>query len=332
MIYCQKCKTQNDPTQDRCNNCGADLLPAEGIKSRLRNLYTGLIMVLILAIPAYFIFRMETPHPILKWIGYLLIAVIVVLFYFTITTTISKTQTYERYALRARHHMKLDTQQSIADFSKALEFAPQTERISLLTERATIFENLGMKPELVSDWNEIMSLVPVNERIKMLRRRAVVFEDLGMTSELVSDWDEILSLTPANERIEMLRKRAAVFEKFGIVQKFNSYREESLTRRKPDEEGRVNCKISGAPILIPQSMCVFCGCPIEKESQAFVTASAYGDKQSLSFKFPLCTECDEFRTSEVNSAVKISNFKEKNSATLIFYNLDYAKAFFRANS
>jgi hypothetical protein len=300
MIHCHKCKTQNLPTQVTCSNCGADLLPGKGIGSRLGTIIAGIIVVLIPAIPVYFIFRVETPHPILKWIGYYLIVSAVGAFgYFTYMAT-RKTTIHERYAIRARRHIKLDTEQALADFAKSLELAPQTERPPILKERAAIYGDLGMK------------------------------------HELESDWDEIINLVPANERIQSLRERAIVFEKLEIIQTFNSAREEILTKMKLDDRTQITCKLSGVPIRIPY-ICVYCGCPIEMKSEATITTSTGNSKGFVSYKFPLCSECDEARTSEVDSAVKLSNYKEMHafsdgSVSFNFINPIYAKAFLSANS
>jgi len=307
-------------------------LPSEGIGSRLKHFFVGLIFVLIPAIPAYFIFRAEMPHPILKWIGYFLIAIAVIIFVITIMFTISKTVIEEQYAIRARRHIKLDTQQALADFAKALELAPQTNRIRYLKERATLYGNLGMKDELLSDWDEILNSVSENNRIQTLKERAAIYGNLGMKDELKSDWDEIINLVPANERIQTLRERAVVYEKLEIVQNFRSAREEILTKMNLDERTRINCKLSMATIQIPQSLCVYCGCPIEKKSEATITAKASTDKGSISLTFPLCSECGEGRNSEVDSAVKLSNFKEMHafsdgSVSVNFLNPIYAKAF-----
>jgi tetratricopeptide (TPR) repeat protein len=338
MIHCQKCKTQNPPTQATCSNCGADLLPAEGIGSRLGTfLIITVVFVLLPAIPVYFIFRAETPHPILKWIGYFLIAVAVVMFIFAFFNAIRKTSIHERYAIRARRHIKLDTQQSLADFAKALELAPQTERIPLLKERAAIYKDLGMMQEMESDWDEIINLAPETERVSLLKEHATIHKDLGMKPELESDWDKIIDLAPANERIQLLRERAVLYEKLEIVQKFRSAREEILTKMKLDDRTRIDCKLSGGSIQIPQYLCVYCGCPIEKRSEATITVNTGNDKQSISFKFPLCSECNEGRTREVDSAVKPSNFKQMHafsdgSVSLNFLNPIYAEAFLSANS
>ena len=300
MVHCQKCKTRNPPAQATCSNCGADLLPAEGIGSRLSTFIAGIIVMLIPAIPAYFIFRPETPHPILKWIGYFLIAAAVSIFGYFTYMTLRKTPIHERYAIRARRHIKLDTQQTLADFAKALDLAPQTERPPFLKERAAIYGNLGMKQELESDWNEI------------------------------------LDIKPANERIRTLRERAVVYEKLEIVQNFRSAREEILTKMKPHDRTQVTCKLSGVPIQIPY-ICVYCGCPIETKSEATISTSTGNSKGFVSFKFPLCSECDEARTSEVDSAVKLSNYTQMHAfsdgrVTFNFLNPIYAKEFLSANS
>jgi len=302
MIHCQKCKTQNLPDQVTCDHCGAELLPAKGFGSRLGSFLLGIIVTLITLIPVYFIFRAETPHPILKWIGYFFIALaFLFLSYFTLEA-VRKTNIHERYAIRAKRHLKLDAQQALADFTKALELAPKTEHIPLLKERAAIYKTLGLK------------------------------------DELVSDWDAILDLVPAKERIQTLRKRAVVYESEGIEQTFKSPREQALTRLDPDKRTSITCKLMlSQDVAIPQHRCVYCASKIENKSQAFISEKRVWDKGYITFNFPLCSECDEARNSEVNSAVTLSQFKEpslfsQGSVTMNFLNPEYAKIFLHSNS
>src|SRR5512137_2140724 len=119
MVHCPKCKTQNDPAQTVCIKCGADLLPTEGIASRLGSMLVVIFAcVLLPAIPVYFIFRPETPNPILKWVGYVLIAFAAGGLIYAFYEALRKRLIHERYAIRARRHVKLDPQQAIADFTK----------------------------------------------------------------------------------------------------------------------------------------------------------------------------------------------------------------------
>jgi tetratricopeptide (TPR) repeat protein len=358
MIHCQKCKTQNDPAQVVCSNCGAELLPARGIGSRLGTLLLLIVACGVLpAIPVYFIFRPETPNPILKWVGYFLIVGAVMGLMYAFYDSFRKTLIHERYAIRARRHVKLDPQQAIADFTKALELVPQkertpqqpetesapllpeTERTPLLKERAAIYKDLGMRQEMESDWNEIINLAPETGRVPLLRERAEIHKDLGMMPELESDWDKIIELVPADERVKTLREQAVLYNKLNLVQKFRSPREEILTKMNPNEMTKIDCKNIYA-LQIPRHVCVYCGSPITKQSKGTIDVSYYGDKAKISYQFHLCDECDEGKNKEVESAVKISDVKEMQvliagmveSLSLNFVNPAYAKAFLSANS
>lgn len=353
MIHCQKCKTQNDPAQAVCSNCGAELLPARGIGSRLGTLLLLIVACGVLpAIPVYFIFRPETPNPILKWVGYFLIAGAVMGLMYAFYDSFRKTLIHERYAIRARRHVKLDLQQAIADFTKALELlelVPQEERppellesgrSPLLKERAAIYKDLGMRQEMESDWNEIINLAPETGRVPLLREHAEIHKDLGMMPELESDWDKIIELVPADERVKTLREQAVLYKKLELVQKFRSPREETLTKLNPNEMTKIDLKnIIFTDPQIPRRLCVYCGSPITRQSKGTIEVSYYG-KAKISYQFPLCDECDEGKNKEVNSAVKISDVKEKQvlsagmvqSLSLNFVNPAYAKAFLSANS
>jgi tetratricopeptide (TPR) repeat protein len=350
MIHCQKCKTQNDPAQAVCSHCGAELLPARGIGSRLGTLLLLIVACGVLpAIPVYFIFRPETPNPILKWVGYFLIAGAVMGLMYAFYDSFRKTLIHERYTIRARHHIKLDPQQAIADFTKALELVPQegrtpqeleTDRTPLLKERAAIYKDLGMRQEMESDWNEIINLAPETGRVPLLRERAEIHKDLGMMPELESDWDKIIELVPAEERVKTLREQAVLYNKLNLVQKFRSTREEILTKLNPNEMTKIDLKnINFTDPQIPRRLCVYCGSPITRQSKGTIEVSYYG-KAKISYQFPLCDECDEGKNKEVNSAVKISDVKEMQvlsvpmveSLSLNFVNPVYAKAFLSANS
>jgi tetratricopeptide (TPR) repeat protein len=348
MVHCPKCKTQNDPSQAVCINCGADLLPTEGIGSRLGSILVIIMAcVLLPAIPAYFILRPETPNPILKWVGYFLIACAAGGLIYAVYDALRKRLIHERYAIRARRHVKLDAHQAIADFSKALELVPQegrtpqqleTDRTPLLKERAAIYKDLGMMQEMEADWNEIINLAPDPRRVPLLRERTEIHKDLGMMPELELDWEKIIELVPASERVKTLREQADLYKKLNLVQKFRSPREETLTKMNPDEKTRIDCKNIDA-LQFPRRVCVYCGSSITRASKGTIDVSYYGDKAKVSYQFPLCDECDEGRNKEVESAVKISNVKEKEvliagmvvSLSFNFVNPVYAKAFLSAN-
>ena len=349
MVHCPKCKTQNDPAQATCSKCGAELLPARGIGSRL-GMLLGLILLcgVLPAIPVYYIFRPETPNPILKWVGYILIAGAVMGLMYAFYDSFRKTLIHERYAIRARRHVKLDAQQAIADFTKALELVPQegrspqelgTDRTPLLKERAAIYKDLGMMQEMEADWEEIINQAQETGRVPLLKERAEIHKGLGLMPELESDWDKIIELAPADERVKTLREQAVLYKNLGLVQKFRSPREEFLTKMNPDDRTSINFKGLGDP-QIPRRVCVYCGTSITRASKGTIEVSYYGNKAKASYKFPLCDDCNEGKNKEVESAVTISNVKEKDllvagmveSLTLNFVNPVYAEAFLSANS
>lgn len=152
MIQCLKCQSENTADREKCQECGADLLPGEGISDRLSNLVFGIVGGILSGIVAYLMIESDIELPdcllispqlcLLTTIGAPIMG---------IASALRKTPLYQRYATRARRHIELDPEQAIADFSQALEFAPEKEQAGLLKERATLYEKLGMEKEATRD-------------------------------------------------------------------------------------------------------------------------------------------------------------------------------------
>jgi tetratricopeptide (TPR) repeat protein len=154
MIYCSKCKTKNEVGEKICKQCGANLLPKEGLADRIGNLIVGVVGGVLCGLVAYNLFNNPElaesftvcPTNPVTW---LIVAIV-----FPITNlalALRKTPEYLRYAIRARRHIELDPEQAIEDFSQALELAPQKERASILNERASLYKKLGREKEETRD-------------------------------------------------------------------------------------------------------------------------------------------------------------------------------------
>lgn len=152
MIQCLKCQSENTTDRNKCQECGADLLPGEGISDRLGNLFAGIFAGILSGIGAYLLIKSDVELP-----DCLLISPQACLFATIaapiagIVSAVRKTPLYKRYATRARRHVELDPEQAIADFSHALEIAPEKEQAGLLKERAALYEKLGMEEEATRD-------------------------------------------------------------------------------------------------------------------------------------------------------------------------------------
>ena len=152
MIQCLKCKTNNPSSRDICEECGANLLPGEGIGDRLGNLIVGILGGVMAGAGAWLL--SEAPIEVPECMPVSSAACIFAAIASPIAGLVSairKTPLYKRYTTRARHHIELDPEQAVADFSQALETAPEKEQAGLLKERATLYEKLGMEKEAARD-------------------------------------------------------------------------------------------------------------------------------------------------------------------------------------
>jgi hypothetical protein len=158
MIQCLKCETNNLATLEKCDACGANLLPGEGIGERIGNVIAGILGGIIAGVAAYLMIQAEIETPdcwIISPASCMFAAFAVPVM--GIVSALRKTPLHQRYARRARRHVELDMEQAVADYSKALENAPEDERAGLLKERAELYEKLGMQEEAVRDRLEYTS-------------------------------------------------------------------------------------------------------------------------------------------------------------------------------
>jgi len=152
MIQCVKCETNNTTSRDICEECGANLLPGEGIGDRLGNLIVGILGGVMAGAGAWLL--SEAPIEVPECMPVSPAACIFAAVASPIAGLVSalrKTPLYKRYTTRARRHIELDPEQAVADFSQALETAPEKERAGLLKERAALYEKLGLEEEATRD-------------------------------------------------------------------------------------------------------------------------------------------------------------------------------------
>jgi hypothetical protein len=150
-IHCQKCKTENPPTQVKCRQCGAKLLPAEGIGTRIGYFAGGLLGAGVFGYLAYLSATNPESAPMIcqspVQAGFISIFSVL----FGIGMALRRTPAYMRYANRAERHVELNLPQALADMSQAIELAPEKERADLISKRIKIFEKLGMEREALRD-------------------------------------------------------------------------------------------------------------------------------------------------------------------------------------
>jgi len=155
MITCKKCQESNPPDQTVCKKCAADLLPGETIGGRIGSLAAGIIGGIIAGFIAYFLIT----HPDITESSKICLLTNPTAWFFGafaapitgIVSAVRKTPLYIRYEKRAIRHKEIDPEQALADYSKALEIAPEKYRASLLKARADIYSKLGKEEQAVED-------------------------------------------------------------------------------------------------------------------------------------------------------------------------------------
>ena len=153
MIHCERCRTVNPPEQRYCQKCHRDLLPGEGLLVRL-----GVLLVsgLLTAFGVWILVQTSQGKPLpdlgcavtnpVFWVILVIVMPISALAY-----AFRRTPAFQKYLNRARRHLKLDPAQALADFSQAVELAPEKERPAIFKERASLYQTLGQTQQSVRD-------------------------------------------------------------------------------------------------------------------------------------------------------------------------------------
>lgn len=155
MVYCAKCKKENKTESDVCEYCEASLLPGENIQDRIGNLAVGILGGIIAGGISYFLFT----HPEISETSELCLLTSPAAWLFaavavpvsSVALALRRTPEFTKYENRAKRHKDLDPEQAVADFSKALEMAPEKEKARLLKERGALYEKLGREEDAVRD-------------------------------------------------------------------------------------------------------------------------------------------------------------------------------------
>ena len=153
-IQCQRCKTENPPNFERCGNCDANLLPAEGVGQRLGTFIGLLLAAGFLGFLFYLLFIRNTGTvPDIPIFGPVAIgggAILALLTAFILP--FRKTPLYVKYENRARRHMDLNPLQALNDLTAALDITPEKEQNRLLKQRARLFEKVGSAEDAARDY------------------------------------------------------------------------------------------------------------------------------------------------------------------------------------
>ena len=155
-LYCPKCKSPNPSEERRCQNCRANLLPAEGGLTRLGYLFSGLVFGGLAIGMAYLKVQYEEifsvcPSPLYFGGAAIFIPIL------GLAMALRRTPPYVRYENRAKRHLEISPLQAVADFSQAILLAPEKEVASLLKQRAAVYEKLGRQKDALRDTLAITS-------------------------------------------------------------------------------------------------------------------------------------------------------------------------------
>lgn len=138
-MFCPKCKAECKGAVARCTQCNADLLPK---KSLLRSRLPALIFGLIGVIPPFLFFLgPRVPSFFASAFGPTLLG--------------------DRYRFRGEDVRNSDPEQAIADFTKALELAPdyvRAGRVRIYCLRGEAYYKLGMRREAMADFEQALEM------------------------------------------------------------------------------------------------------------------------------------------------------------------------------
>ena len=189
MIQCQRCKATNPSTESHCQRCGSDLLPGTGRANRIVAIVLGVIMALLLAVPAYLTMRdmpasgnaLEEAKCIVTFLflgaGLLLV--------FALYMALHKTPEGMRYRMRAYRHIRIDPEQAFADCTKALEYMPADPL--LWKARGTLYDKLDMGTEALQE--EIKALNNAFTKAKGKLRNELASQVITLHERLIGQFE-----------------------------------------------------------------------------------------------------------------------------------------------
>ncbi|MHB9032300.1 MAG: zinc finger Ran-binding domain-containing protein [Anaerolineae bacterium] len=199
MIICIHCTALNEPSREACSQCGAELLPGEGVITRLVYIGLGLFVAAALVVTALLLFAYAPANPNTRWAAPILIAVGAVFMGLSVYASLYKTPLWQRYAARARRHVDLDTEQALADYTQALRLAPAQEKAVLLEAHQQVADKVGDAEAVLADLRELKKIYAVyasksdaKTRAELALKQVSVFEKLEKALHLVHDEDGAL--------------------------------------------------------------------------------------------------------------------------------------------
>jgi hypothetical protein len=152
-VICPKCQAQNSPDRTTCSQCGAKLLPGRGILERIGYFAGGIVLVAAFVGLAWLFLQMEMAEALPPCCASPVPLVLMALsgLVGTLRLAFGRVPEYEKYVERARRHIEPVPEQALADFTKALELAPEKKQADILKQRGELYSKLGRKEEALAD-------------------------------------------------------------------------------------------------------------------------------------------------------------------------------------
>lgn len=185
-IQCAKCKSMNPPSEEKCQTCGADLLPGLG---RLRWISGFIFSILGMILFGYMGFSiLKSPHP--SGFLFMLIAIMMGFFAFSLFIVLKGPSKPVRYVSRAKRHLKIDPDQAYDDFTKAVRLQP-----SLLMAhqgRGLLFDQVNLSIEDLSKEIEFLtSTLKTSKSLKEKLREELAKQTIDLSNKRISSEGEI---------------------------------------------------------------------------------------------------------------------------------------------
>jgi tetratricopeptide (TPR) repeat protein len=187
MVICPKCQAQNPADRVTCSQCRAKLLPGRSILERIGYLIGGVVLAAVFVGLAWFFTQMEMAEALPPCcappltVGLLALSCLVG----GLRMAFSRTPEYEKYVNRAQRHVEAAPEQALADFTKALELAPEKEQAGILKQRGELYKKLERKEEAVADLSEYVASPYAHRGAKLVSK--IVGVDMEESASALTD-------------------------------------------------------------------------------------------------------------------------------------------------
>jgi LysM repeat protein/ribosomal protein L40E len=153
VVICPKCQAQNPPERVTCSQCGTKLLPGRDILERIGYLISGIVGAALFTGLAWLFARMEMEEALPQCCASPITLGIMALICLVggLVLAFGRTPEYEKYVKRAQRHVEAAPAQALADFTKALELAPEKQKADILKQRGELYSKLSRKEEALAD-------------------------------------------------------------------------------------------------------------------------------------------------------------------------------------